>query len=128
MSPFPEKLLSNPSWLGYLLPSSLFCPLCPYNIDLPLWVEIVCFKKLSIYLAKLQIVPGKDCVIFMFTSLVHNSFFKSLEGVCVLVPKSCLTLCYPIDCSPPGSSIHGILQAKNTGVGCHSLLQIPLGT
>ena len=24
---------------------------------------------------------------------------------------SCLTLCNPMDCSPPGSSIHGILQA-----------------
>ena len=24
----------------------------------------------------------------------------------------CLTLCDPIDCSPPGSSVHGILQAK----------------
>ena len=24
----------------------------------------------------------------------------------------CLTLCYPIDCSPPGSSVHGILQAR----------------
>ena len=28
-----------------------------------------------------------------------------------------------MDYSPPGSSIHGILQAKNTGVGCHFLLQ-----
>ena len=26
--------------------------------------------------------------------------------------QSCLTLCYPIDGSPPGSSIHGILQAR----------------
>ena len=26
-------------------------------------------------------------------------------------------------CSPPGSSVHGILQAKNTGVCCHFLLQ-----
>ena len=25
---------------------------------------------------------------------------------------SCLTLCYPIDCSPPGSSVPGILQAR----------------
>ena len=25
--------------------------------------------------------------------------------------KSCLTLCDPVDCSPPGSSIHEILQA-----------------
>ena len=26
--------------------------------------------------------------------------------------QSCLTLCDPVDCSPPGSSIHGILQAR----------------
>ena len=25
-----------------------------------------------------------------------------------LVAKSCLTLCNPVDCSPPGSSVHGI--------------------
>ena len=24
----------------------------------------------------------------------------------------CLTLCEPMDCSPPGSSVHGISQAK----------------
>ena len=28
------------------------------------------------------------------------------------VPQSCLTLCDPMDCSPPGSSVHGILQAR----------------
>ena len=37
--------------------------------------------------------------------------------------KSCLTLCDAMDCSLPGSSVHGILQGKNTGVGCHALLQ-----
>ena len=26
--------------------------------------------------------------------------------------QQCLTLCNPMDCSPPGSSIHGILQAR----------------
>ena len=26
--------------------------------------------------------------------------------------QSCLTLCDPVDCSPPGSSVHGILQAR----------------
>ena len=30
----------------------------------------------------------------------------------VLVAQSCLTLCDPMDCSPPGSSAHGILQAR----------------
>ena len=29
-----------------------------------------------------------------------------------LVAQSCLTLCDPMDCSPPGSSIHGISQAR----------------
>ena len=28
------------------------------------------------------------------------------------VVQSCLTLCNPVDCSLPGSSIHGILQAR----------------
>ena len=28
------------------------------------------------------------------------------------VAKSCLTLCEPMDCSPPGSSVHGISQAR----------------
>ena len=26
--------------------------------------------------------------------------------------QSCLTLCDPMECSPPGSSVHGILQAR----------------
>ena len=30
----------------------------------------------------------------------------------VLVAQSCLTLCDPMDCSPPGSSVHGFLQAR----------------
>ena len=28
-----------------------------------------------------------------------------------------------MDCSPPGSSVHGIFLGMNTGVGCHSLLE-----
>ena len=30
----------------------------------------------------------------------------------VLVAELCLTLCDSMDCSPPGSSVHGILQAR----------------
>ena len=36
--------------------------------------------------------------------------------------QSCLTLCNLMDCSPPGFSVHGILQAGIPGVGCHALL------
>ena len=37
--------------------------------------------------------------------------------------QSCPTLCDPIDGSPPGCPVPGILLGKNTGVGCHFLLQ-----
>ena len=30
----------------------------------------------------------------------------------VLVTQSCLTLCDPVDCSRPGSPVHGILQVR----------------
>ena len=33
------------------------------------------------------------------------------------------TLWDPMDCSLPGSSIHGDFPGKNTGMGCHFLLQ-----
>ena len=33
------------------------------------------------------------------------------------------TLCDPMDCSPPGSSVHGDSPGKNIRVGCHSLVQ-----
>ena len=32
--------------------------------------------------------------------------------MCVLVTQSGLTRCEPMDCSPPGFSVHGILQAR----------------
>ena len=37
------------------------------------------------------------------------------------VAQSCLTLCDPMDCSLPGSSVHVIFQARV--LGCHFLLQ-----
>ena len=44
--------------------------------------------------------------------------------MCAKSLQSYLTLCDPMDCSPPGSSVHGIdSPGKNTGVGCHALLQ-----
>ena len=44
--------------------------------------------------------------------------------VCVWsVAQSCLTLCNPMGCSPPGSSCLWNLLGKNTGVGYHFLLQ-----
>ena len=35
-----------------------------------------------------------------------------VQQVGVLVVQSCLTLCDPMDCSPPGLSIPGVFQAR----------------
>ena len=40
------------------------------------------------------------------------------------VTQSRPTLSNPMDCSLPGSSVHGIFQAKSTGVDCHFLLHV----
>ena len=41
----------------------------------------------------------------------------------VLATQSCLTLCDLMDCSPQGSSVHGLSPDKNTGLDSHSFLQ-----
>ena len=53
------------------------------------------------------------CSIFDFLKYCINiCLFSSFLEVCCLVTKSCPTLCDPMDCSLPGSSVHGILQAR----------------
>ena len=57
---------------------------------------------------------------------VTNHLFCSdntKEWYVCLVTQSCPTLCNPLDCSLPGSSVHRDSPGKNTGVGCHALLQ-----
>ena len=45
---------------------------------------------------------------------VNSQWFKSCCQTCVHAQslQSCPTLCYPMDCSPPGSSLHGISQGR----------------
>ena len=57
-----------------------------------------------------------------FLAWVKSRNLKTSVVPC-LVTQSCSTLCNPMDCSPPGSSIHGDSPGKTTGVGCHALLQ-----
>ena len=42
----------------------------------------------------------------------YSGFPFPSPKVSVLASQLCPTLCYPVDYSPPGSSVHGILQAK----------------
>ena len=48
----------------------------------------------------------------MQTSRHTPSFILPFAPILCLVTQLCLTLCYPMDCSLLGSSVHGILQAR----------------
>ena len=55
-------------------------------------------------------VSGFLLVLDDFGKFTEVRFFSRLEVS--VVAQSCLTLCDPMDCSPPGSSVHGILWAR----------------
>ena len=58
------------------------------------------------------------------TGLEKGSFHSNPKESESEVAQLCPTLCDPMDCSPPGSSVHGIFQAGVLKwVGCHFLLQ-----
>ena len=53
---------------------------------------------------------------------IYKIFLDGVAAAAKLL-QSCPTLCNPIDSSPPGSPSLGFSKNKNTGVGCHFLLQ-----
>ena len=82
---------------------------------------------IGIYSNKLKIyVHTRTCrsstgALFIIAKTWKQTAYLSV--VLCLVIQLCQTLCYSIDCSLPGSSVRGGSPGKNTGVGCHALLQ-----
>ena len=88
-------------------------------------LSLVPFSR-KLYLTPLEQVTKKRKIFILFLQAHQSGQFEdpsilqphllTLEGVCVcvcvLVVQLCPTLCTPMDCSQPGSSVHGILQAK----------------
>ena len=62
------------------------------------------------------VLPPNSCVEIL-------AFSTSRAAVLCLVAQSSPTLCDPMDCSSPGSSVHWDSPGKNTGVGCHAIFQ-----
>ena len=53
----------------------------------------------------------------IFSFILGESYHHTLQVLqvilpCMCCPQLCLTLFYPTDCSPPGSSVSGIFQAR----------------
>ena len=86
----------------------------------------------SRYMGSGVVVPGLNCPeahgpsqIREWTHVpwIGRRILNHLTTSVCLVTQPCPTLYNPKDCSPPGSSVHGDSPGKNTGMGCHVLLQ-----
>ena len=68
-------------------------------------------------------------ILYVLPSQLGCKLFNNMETISIfcavlcLVTQSCPALCNPMDCRSSGSSVHGDSPGKNTGVGCHALLQ-----
>ena len=59
---------------------------------------------------------------FLYLSISASKLVVGFLCVCSIA-QSCPTLCNPMNYSLWGFSVHGDSPSKNTGVGCHALLQ-----
>ena len=107
-------------WLRPLRVVSQIKQSCGSCVWEPCWLSKLDVLKACLSRAVL-ISWGAWCEVQMFCFSGRNSRFWVLSNcgspwwgwkVKVLVTQSCPTLCNLVDCSPPGSSIHGILQAR----------------
>ena len=60
-----------------------------------------------------QLNPNLNVSLFL-QSPTYSLYFPTflLSCYCCSVTKSCATLCDPMDCSPPGSSVRGVFQER----------------
>ena len=108
--------MSDSLQLYVLLPTRLLCPWFSQARILD-WVAIS-FSRGSSQPRDQTHVSYVSCIVRRV--LLHNCrHLGSIEHtlcvcvcVCAKLLQSCLTLCNPMDCSPPGSSVHGILQVR----------------
>ena len=65
----------------------------------------------------------EEVVLLVMKGISESGEALSVCAVLCFVAQSCPTLCKPVGCSLPGSSIHGDSPGKNTAVGYHAPLQ-----
>ena len=105
--------------MGFLLYLCPFCWYVPLVTRLPVFRVTVTRQILPIQVQlQIPLLPGSlpSSPTWNYTYLFSYLFLPGLAAhMCILkkvsVPQLCPTLCNPMDCSLPGSSVHGILQA-----------------
>ena len=76
-----------------------------------------------IMLSEVSQISSVFYLIQFFSGMTKHFSLTKVLRVKVLVTQSCPTLSHPMDCSPPGSSVHGILQARTLELGAIPFFQ-----
>ena len=82
-------------------------------------INEIMVRKLFVHCSKVWTIVS--CWWYYYCHLQRPSI-NDVACLCAKLPQSCPALCDPMDCSPPGSSVHGDSPGKYTGVSCHALL------
>ena len=70
----------------------------------------------------LQLLSLFRTFLWLTLSMMYVNWVTLCSVLC-WVTQSCPSLCDPMDCSPPVSSVQGDSPGKKTGMGCHALPQ-----
>ena len=73
----------------------------------------------AIFPTRLEAGAARNWLLFCYPRCPANRYLRCA----VLSPQLYPTLCDPMDCSPPGTSVHGNSPGRNAEVGCHALFQ-----
>ena len=99
--------------------SHLYLRSSPFSIlPLCLWVHLCSCADKQIKIL-MQLLKGLPITVFPAAQSSPRDLPSTIRLMwgeecccCSLVTQLCLTLCDPMDCTPPGSSVHGIVQAS----------------
>ena len=95
------------SFIFSISPSNEYSGLISFRMD---WLDLLAVQGT---LKKSPPTPQFKSINSSALSFVYSPTLTSIREVkWSEVTQLCLTLCNPVDCSLPGSSIHGILQAR----------------
>ena len=125
LPPDPTPTLSTTATTKAYSPQHAHFPGCLYSQRFPLQNNLLCTH---IHLARLTTnvsLARNPSLLFhpVLNPLNILSHLSECVHACSL--QSCPTLCDPMDCSPPASSVHGILQARILEWGRPALTLLP---
>ena len=84
-----------------------------FMLVIPQWVYPENFHRYSSVRENISMTEGYYLLFYnMCYKIQKNAHLDFLQDGCFLVSKWCPTFCNLMDCSLPGSSVHGISQAR----------------